>query len=211
MLSAWQDDHSNIFTLRRHNQEHIRRHCKSQENYFQYEKKFAKKFQLIKVAEGHARFSDVTLASRGEHLTAEEMEDLTFHLGRMQLQPPLEAWHLPLWLTKTPLPDQAVLQKMVSSVGAQQLSPEDVESQLGTRLELEGSQEKLYDVPIVASILPDEKGETCATVTTDEAVRMPDNITSPTAATESGAVESEKSDGRRVRVGPDRYGTPEQC
>lgn len=89
---------------------------------------------LIKVSEGHARWA-VTLASRGELMTPNEMEDLTFHLGRMQLQAPLEAWHLPLWLlwTKVPVPDKAVLQAvMVSSLGAHNLGlDDDVESQLG--------------------------------------------------------------------------------
>lgn len=152
---------------------------------------------LIKVAEGHARWA-VTLASRGESMTQEEMDDLTFHLGRMQIQPPLEAWHLPLWLlwTKTPLPDQAVLQVMVSSLGAQQLSPDGIESQLGSPLDqVCGSQEKPEDEPNQTTAQPEET-ETSVTVTTDEAVRTPEMITpsSPKAVEETAeekAIEEE--------------------
>lgn len=74
---------------------------------------------LVKAAEGHARWA-VTLAGLGEAMDQNDLNDLTFHLGRIQLQPPLEAWHLPLWLlwAKTPLPDTTALQVMVSSLGA---------------------------------------------------------------------------------------------
>ncbi len=73
-----------------------------------------------------------------------DVEDLTFHLGRMQPQGKLEAWHLPLWLlwTKAPLPDTTELEVMVTSLGAavvaaanMELSPDEEE------LPLNGSQE----------------------------------------------------------------------
>lgn len=76
-----------------------------------------------------------------------DVEDLTFHLGRMQPQGKLEAWHLPLWLlwTKAPLPDTTELQVMVSSLGAavvaasqMELSPDEEEEE---KLPLNGSQE----------------------------------------------------------------------
>ena len=76
---------------------------------------------LVRLADGHARWA-VTLTSLGvDYMGRQEVDDLAFHLGRMTLQPPLESWHLPLWLlwTKTPdVPDQqAVLnQVMVTSM-----------------------------------------------------------------------------------------------
>lgn len=79
---------------------------------------------LVNVGDGHARWA-IMLAAKGQDISSEELRDLTFHLGRFNVQHPLEAWHLPLWLlwTKTPLPDQAALQVMVTSLGAQ-LSPD---------------------------------------------------------------------------------------
>ena len=76
---------------------------------------------LVRLTDGHARWA-VTLASLGvDNMGRREVDDLAFHLGRMTLQPPLEAWHLPLWLlwTKTPdVPDQQALvqQVMVTSM-----------------------------------------------------------------------------------------------
>lgn len=52
---------------------------------------------LVRVAEGHARWA-VSLAALGADLSRCQAADLTFHLSRMSIEPPLEAWHLPLWL-----------------------------------------------------------------------------------------------------------------
>ena len=100
----------------------------------------------VNSAEGHARWA-VTLAALGERMGKRDVEDLTFHLGRMQPQGKLEAWHLPLWLlwTKAPLPDTTELQVMASSLGAAvvaasqlELSPDEEEED---KLTLDGSQE----------------------------------------------------------------------
>ena len=83
---------------------------------------------LVDVAEGHARWS-VCLATGTIDAGSSVLDELSYHLSRVCLQAPLETWHLPLWLlwTKTPLPDSATLQVMVSSLGHLQKDEVDEE------------------------------------------------------------------------------------
>lgn len=88
---------------------------------------------LVNVGDGHARWA-VVLASRAPDLSPAELDDLTFHLGRMTVEAPLESWHLPLWLlwTKAPLPDRGLLEVMACSLGAAVDEQNQIEQQLAS-------------------------------------------------------------------------------
>ena len=109
---------------------------------------------LVKMADGHARWA-VTLAAASASGSAQQPEEMAFHLGRMEIQPPLEAWHLPLWLlwTGAALPDRSLLQQVM--VASLMENPESIEIE-SPQLEFPSSPKKaeIGEVEATSSVVP---------------------------------------------------------